>query len=228
MLVVNNMIFQYFNMNVHSLRSFSIQLSISCYVVTLIYLQKYQEQLLDKSEKQLANIQEMVRASPPTCHLLHFASSCPLLRLPSSSILHAPDSLSPSQFSLLCFWIVSLPVHILMLFFSSSLLLVFASSSYSIPPFYPSPTLQVDSIEFAAMEQKIFAGLKEGNEVLKAIHKEMSIEAVEDLMADTQDAIDYQNVRDLYLLLFFLCSSLRLFFLLLPHPSSASSHKIRA
>ena len=37
-------------------------------------------------------------------------------------------------------------------------------------------------------------GLKNGNSVLKEIHKEMSLEAVEKLMDDTADAIAYQNV----------------------------------
>lgn len=36
-------------------------------------------------------------------------------------------------------------------------------------------------------------GLKTGNSVLKEIHKETSIEAVERLMDDTADAIAYQN-----------------------------------
>jgi len=54
----------------------------------------------------------------------------------------------------------------------------------------------VDSIEFAQMEKKVFDGLKQGNEVLKEIHSEMSVEAVEQLMSDTQDAIDYQNEID--------------------------------
>jgi len=54
----------------------------------------------------------------------------------------------------------------------------------------------VDSIEFSQMEKRVFDGLKAGNEVLKEIHSEMSIDAVEDLMADTQDALDYQNEID--------------------------------
>lgn len=37
-------------------------------------------------------------------------------------------------------------------------------------------------------------GLKNGNAVLKEIHKEMSLEDVERLMDDTADAIAYQNV----------------------------------
>jgi charged multivesicular body protein 6 len=37
-------------------------------------------------------------------------------------------------------------------------------------------------------------GLKQGNEVLAQIHKEMSIEDVEKLMSETKEAIAYQNV----------------------------------
>jgi len=51
----------------------------------------------------------------------------------------------------------------------------------------------VNSIEFTQMEKEIFDRLKAGNETLKEIHKEMSIEAVEQLMEDTQEAIQYQK-----------------------------------
>jgi charged multivesicular body protein 6 len=37
-------------------------------------------------------------------------------------------------------------------------------------------------------------GLKQGNEVLAQIHKEMSIENVEKLMSETKEAIAYQQV----------------------------------
>ncbi|KAI8149080.1 Snf7 family [Fennellomyces sp. T-0311] len=49
------------------------------------------------------------------------------------------------------------------------------------------------SIEYAIVEKEIMEGLKNGNSVLKEIHKEMSLEAVEKLMDDTADAIAYQN-----------------------------------
>lgn len=42
-------------------------------------------------------------------------------------------------------------------------------------------------------------GLKQGNDVLKEIHKETSIEAVEKLMDDTAEAIAYQNVCEISL-----------------------------
>ena len=38
-------------------------------------------------------------------------------------------------------------------------------------------------------------GLQQGNKVLSEIHKEMSIENVEKLMSETQEAITYQRVR---------------------------------
>lgn len=38
-------------------------------------------------------------------------------------------------------------------------------------------------------------GLQQGNKVLSEIHKEMSIENVEKLMSETQEAIAYQRVR---------------------------------
>ena len=54
------------------------------------------------------------------------------------------------------------------------------------------------SIEFAMVETKVIQGIKEGNQVLKQINEEMSLEDVEKLMEETADAIAYQNhVSDL-------------------------------
>ncbi|CAO3688142.1 unnamed protein product [Umbelopsis ramanniana] len=53
-----------------------------------------------------------------------------------------------------------------------------------------------NSIEFALVEKQVLDGLQKGNEVLKEIHKEMSVEAVQKLMDDTADAIEYQNEID--------------------------------
>ncbi|CEP15114.1 hypothetical protein [Parasitella parasitica] len=53
-----------------------------------------------------------------------------------------------------------------------------------------------NSIEFALVEKQVLEGLKCGNDVLKEIHKETSLEAVEKLMDDTADAIAYQNEID--------------------------------
>ncbi|RIB11162.1 Snf7-domain-containing protein [Gigaspora rosea] len=49
------------------------------------------------------------------------------------------------------------------------------------------------SIEFALVEKDVLSGLELGNNILKEIHKEMTIEKVEKLMEDTADAIAYQN-----------------------------------
>ncbi|GBB95164.1 hypothetical protein RclHR1_02490019 [Rhizophagus clarus] len=49
------------------------------------------------------------------------------------------------------------------------------------------------SIEFALVEKEVFAGLEQGNLILKEIHNETPIEKVEKLMEDTADAIAYQN-----------------------------------
>ena len=49
------------------------------------------------------------------------------------------------------------------------------------------------TIEFKLVEQKVFQGLSQGNQVLKEIQKEISLEDAERLMQDTQDAIEYQN-----------------------------------
>ena len=45
------------------------------------------------------------------------------------------------------------------------------------------------------VEKELLEGLKQGNDVLKEIHKETSVEAVEKLMDDTAEAIAYQNVK---------------------------------
>ncbi|KAJ2962955.1 hypothetical protein NQZ79_g1924 [Umbelopsis isabellina] len=56
-----------------------------------------------------------------------------------------------------------------------------------------------NSIEYALVEKQIVDGIQQGNEVLKEIHKEMSVESVQKLMDDTADAIEYQNVKTLTL-----------------------------
>ena len=55
--------------------------------------------------------------------------------------------------------------------------------------------VQTQSVEYALVEKQVLDGLKSGNAVLKEIHKETSVEAVEKLMDDTADAIAYRNVR---------------------------------
>ncbi|KAJ7125696.1 Snf7 family [Mycena crocata] len=51
----------------------------------------------------------------------------------------------------------------------------------------------VSTIEFSLVEVSVLHGLKQGNEVLKEIHKEMNIETVEKLMDETQEAREYQR-----------------------------------
>ena len=55
----------------------------------------------------------------------------------------------------------------------------------------------VENIEFTQIEMKVVEGLKTGNQCLEEMHKIMSIEDVEKIMADTQDAIEYQRVSRL-------------------------------
>ena len=54
----------------------------------------------------------------------------------------------------------------------------------------------VGKIEYAQIELKVVEGLRSGNEALEQMHKIMSIEAVELLMANTEDAIEYQGEID--------------------------------
>ncbi|XP_064170837.1 charged multivesicular body protein 6-like [Anguilla rostrata] len=54
----------------------------------------------------------------------------------------------------------------------------------------------VQDIEFAQIETKVIEGLKVGNDCLKKMHEAMSIEEVERIMDETQDAVDYQRQID--------------------------------
>jgi hypothetical protein len=56
--------------------------------------------------------------------------------------------------------------------------------------------LQVDSLEFAKVQQRVFTELKQGSDVLKALQKEMTIDSVEDMMNDTREAIEHQQEID--------------------------------
>lgn len=49
-------------------------------------------------------------------------------------------------------------------------------------------------MEFALVEKDVLYGLSQGNQVLKAIHKEMSLEKAERILDETADAIAYQEV----------------------------------
>jgi charged multivesicular body protein 6 len=47
----------------------------------------------------------------------------------------------------------------------------------------------IDSVEFAQLQKSVFDGLKAGNEVLTALNKEMSVEKVNQLMEETDEAM---------------------------------------
>jgi len=54
----------------------------------------------------------------------------------------------------------------------------------------------VQDLEFAQVEIQVVEGLKGGNEALDALHQIMSLDDVEKIMGDTEDAIAYQNEID--------------------------------
>ncbi len=56
----------------------------------------------------------------------------------------------------------------------------------------------MSTIEFSLVEVSVLHGLKQGNEVLKEIHKEMNVESVEKLLEETQEAREYQRVSRRY------------------------------
>ncbi|VDB99742.1 unnamed protein product [Peniophora sp. CBMAI 1063] len=51
----------------------------------------------------------------------------------------------------------------------------------------------VNTVEFSLVEVSVMHGLKQGNDVLKEIHKEMNVESVEKLMEETAEARAYQQ-----------------------------------
>lgn len=56
----------------------------------------------------------------------------------------------------------------------------------------------MSSIEFALIEKDVLFGLSQGNQVLKELNKEMSLDKVEKLMDETAEGIAYQKeVSDL-------------------------------
>ncbi|KAI0304772.1 Snf7 family [Russula brevipes] len=54
----------------------------------------------------------------------------------------------------------------------------------------------VSTIEFSLVEISVLHGLKQGNEVLKEIHKELNVENVERLLEETAEARAYQKEID--------------------------------
>ena len=61
----------------------------------------------------------------------------------------------------------------------------------------PMCSTQVSAIEFSLVEQSVLHGLQQGNVILSQIHKEMNLESVERLLADTQEARAYQEASPL-------------------------------
>lgn len=54
--------------------------------------------------------------------------------------------------------------------------------------------MQVSSIEFTQIQATVMHGLEMGNDVLKQLHKEVSLEKVERLMDKTAEGVEYQRV----------------------------------
>ncbi|XP_066237583.1 charged multivesicular body protein 6 [Saccopteryx leptura] len=54
----------------------------------------------------------------------------------------------------------------------------------------------VQSLEFTQIEMKVMEGLKIGNECLNKMHQVMSIEEVERILDETQEAVEYQRQID--------------------------------
>ncbi|RDD38142.1 Charged multivesicular body protein 6 [Trichoplax sp. H2] len=54
----------------------------------------------------------------------------------------------------------------------------------------------VNDVEFAKIQVQVVERLKQGNECLDRMHKMMSIEDVERIMDETQEAIEYQKQID--------------------------------
>ncbi|KAN0134842.1 charged multivesicular body protein 6 [Lactarius tabidus] len=54
----------------------------------------------------------------------------------------------------------------------------------------------VSTIEFSLVEVSVLHGLKQGNAVLKEIHKELNVESVEKLLEETAEAREYQREID--------------------------------
>lgn len=53
---------------------------------------------------------------------------------------------------------------------------------------------QISRIEFAEIEVSVLHGIKEGNDALAALHKELNVESIEKLLEETAEAQAYQRV----------------------------------
>ncbi len=103
----------------------------------LLQRRTYRQGLLDKTDQQILNLEEMVCAER--------ASLCVLLACLTSTAANA---------------------------------------------------LQVNTIEFTLVEQQVMEGLKSGNDTLKEIQQQMTVEDAEKIMADTQEAKEYLVKKD--------------------------------
>lgn len=60
---------------------------------------------------------------------------------------------------------------------------------------------KISQIETAEIETKVLEGLRHGNEALKALQKELSIEDVEAVMEDARELQQWASVRGFFFLL---------------------------
>lgn len=52
----------------------------------------------------------------------------------------------------------------------------------------------MSTIEFTQIQATVMHGLSMGNDVLKQLHQEMSLDKVEKLMDQTREGVEYQRV----------------------------------
>ena len=52
----------------------------------------------------------------------------------------------------------------------------------------------INNIEFSQVQQKVFESMKAGTQSLNKLNEMMKLDDVEQLMDDTKDAIEYQEV----------------------------------
>ena len=52
----------------------------------------------------------------------------------------------------------------------------------------------IQDVEFAQIETKVFEALSDGNQALKCLHQFLTLENVESILDETQEAIQYQRV----------------------------------
>ena len=71
------------------------------------------------------------------------------------------------------------------------------SECFGFIPFYLDQLERlVHDIEFATVQKQVIDGLKNGNEALEKANAVFSIDEIEDILADTQEAVDKQREID--------------------------------